>query len=403
MRTLLKIITITVALYISGLIAPQKAQAQVTFQVFYDGLSPYGQWVNDPTYGYEWVPNAGADFMPYGTNGHWILTEDGWTWVSDYDWGWAPFHYGRWRYDNGYGWMWLPDNVWGPAWVEWRTGGGCYGWTPLGFGIGIGVGFYAAPNYWLFCNQAHFGDPYISRYYLPRTGNAAFYGRTTVIGGTHVDGGRTYYAGPDRAEVERVTHTTINPVAIRSSAKPGSSVNGGALNIYRPAISKTAANGARPAPAHVAALKDVKPVAQRSGSSPAHAATTPQHTVASPLPNANRTQHATTNVPITRPAATQQKAQPQRAPQRTTQPAPQRAASQFPSPYTVHPSTAKPAAAPQRSAAPTPQRSAAPARSAAPQRAAPQQRSAPARSAAPQRSASPPRQQSSGGEGKGPR
>ena len=28
--------------------------------------------------------------------GHWLQTEYGWTWISDWDWGWAPFHYGRW-------------------------------------------------------------------------------------------------------------------------------------------------------------------------------------------------------------------------------------------------------------------------------------------------------------------
>src|ERR1700754_3890356 len=73
-----------------------------TDQVFYDELSPYGQWVDYPDYGYVWTPNAGPDFRPYATNGYWTYSDYGWTWVSNYNWGWAPFHYGRGFYDNYY-------------------------------------------------------------------------------------------------------------------------------------------------------------------------------------------------------------------------------------------------------------------------------------------------------------
>ncbi|MDB5282337.1 MAG: hypothetical protein JWO06_1412 [Bacteroidota bacterium] len=98
--------------------------AAPTYQTFYDQLSPYGSWVNDPTYGYMWVPTQEAGFSPYMSNGHWINSEYGWTWVSDYDWGWAPFHYGRWHYGDGYGWMWAPGYDWAPAWVTWGDYGG---------------------------------------------------------------------------------------------------------------------------------------------------------------------------------------------------------------------------------------------------------------------------------------
>src|SRR5689334_22089300 len=91
------------------------AKEGVSFQVFYDDLSPYGQWVNDPYYGYVWVPSMGPDFRPFYTGGHWVYTEYGNMWVSDYPWGWAPFHYGRWVYDDSYGWTWIPGNTWGPA------------------------------------------------------------------------------------------------------------------------------------------------------------------------------------------------------------------------------------------------------------------------------------------------
>ena len=57
------------------------AQAQpnrgISLQVFYDELSYYGDWINNPEYGYVWRPNVGSDFRPYYTNGHWVMTEYG--------------------------------------------------------------------------------------------------------------------------------------------------------------------------------------------------------------------------------------------------------------------------------------------------------------------------------------
>jgi hypothetical protein len=117
---------------------------EVSYQSFYDQLSPYGNWINYPGYGYVWSPNAGPDFQPYATNGNWIYTNAVWTWASNYNWGWAPFHYGRWFYENGYGWMWVPGNEWAPAWVSWRGGGDYYGWAPLGPGVSVNM---ALSNY----------------------------------------------------------------------------------------------------------------------------------------------------------------------------------------------------------------------------------------------------------------
>jgi hypothetical protein len=100
----------------------QKVMAQdedISLQTFYDELSPYGSWIQDSQYGYVWRPDVDQnEFRPYYTNGHWAMTEYGNTWVSDYDWGWAPFHYGRWVTDRYNQWLWIPDTTWGPAW--WR-------------------------------------------------------------------------------------------------------------------------------------------------------------------------------------------------------------------------------------------------------------------------------------------
>jgi hypothetical protein len=105
------------------------------YQQFESTLAPYGNWTEDPTYGQVWTPSpqvVGADFMPYATGGQWIASSDyGFSWASDWDWGWAPFHYGRWLFLMGMGWSWIPGSVWGPAWVDWRYGGGYVGWAPL--------------------------------------------------------------------------------------------------------------------------------------------------------------------------------------------------------------------------------------------------------------------------------
>lgn len=98
-------------------------------------LSPYGTWTEDPTYGRVWMPApevVGDSFVPYASNGHWVESEFGWTWVSGWDWGWAPFHYGRWAHLGGNGpWCWVPGTTWSPGWVAWRSGGGYAGWAAL--------------------------------------------------------------------------------------------------------------------------------------------------------------------------------------------------------------------------------------------------------------------------------
>src|ERR1700743_1992558 len=133
---------------------PAAAPEDVSYQNFYDALSPYGEWIDNPEYGYVWMPNAGPDFKPYATNGNWVYTDEGWAWNSDYSWGWATFHYGRWFFQDGYGWMWIPGNEWAPAWVSWRRSPDYYGWAPLGPNVSITIaaegGYNPPAHYWWF-------------------------------------------------------------------------------------------------------------------------------------------------------------------------------------------------------------------------------------------------------------
>ena len=74
-------------------------------------LDHYGYWRVVPTYGAVWIPyGMSADWVPYST-GYWVWDPYyEWTWIDDAPWGWAPFHYGRWIYLDGY-WVWAPGPV----------------------------------------------------------------------------------------------------------------------------------------------------------------------------------------------------------------------------------------------------------------------------------------------------
>jgi hypothetical protein len=117
--------------------APALAPAPVTnpdVAYFYQELTPYGRWILAEDGQWCWQPSTVASspgWRPYWDKGHWLWTDHGWYWVSDYPWGWATFHYGRWNLHPHLGWIWYPDRVWGPAWVVWRTGGEYCGWAPL--------------------------------------------------------------------------------------------------------------------------------------------------------------------------------------------------------------------------------------------------------------------------------
>ncbi len=181
----------------------------ISFATFYNELSPYGEWVQNPEYGQVWSPNVDPDFQPYGTAGHWEMTEYGNTWVSDYPWGWAPFHYGRWvmSYNR---WVWVPDYEWGPAWVNWRNGGGYYGWAPLGPGMSINVNINLPWNYWVFVPRQYLLSPRIYSYCVPRTRVVNIYNNTTIINNVYRSNNRTYVSGPNRRDIQRATGRPVD-------------------------------------------------------------------------------------------------------------------------------------------------------------------------------------------------
>jgi hypothetical protein len=111
--------------------------------VGYEDLDNQGEWQPAGEYGNVWFPRtAEADWAPY-RYGHWAYIEPwGYTWVDDEQWGFAPFHYGRWvSYRGRWGWVPAPPRVEGvvyvrpvyaPALVAWVGG--------PHFAVGVGVG-----------------------------------------------------------------------------------------------------------------------------------------------------------------------------------------------------------------------------------------------------------------------
>jgi hypothetical protein len=268
MKGMARVTSLAIAIHFVCLITPQSASAQlsVSFQFFYDNLSPHGTWVDHPNYGYAWTPRGTSGFRPYGSQGHWAYTDAGWTWVSNYSWGWAPFHYGRWFHDPYYGWLWVPDYEWGPGWVSWRRSAGYYGWAPIGPGVEIDFAYssgYDVPSdNWRFVRENDFGRTNLNNYYLPSNSYADIIRNSQPIRNIQTDNQRNvrYNAGPDRAEVEKRIGKPITPLVIKERNSPGQNVRNNSLEIYRPQVQKTAE---KRGPLKVIPYKKVQPAAER--------------------------------------------------------------------------------------------------------------------------------------------
>lgn len=244
------------------------AEQAATVQYFYSSLSPYGSWVEVPSHGWCWRPTAAqvnTSWRPYGDRGRWVYTDSGWYWQSDYSWGWAPFHYGRWVLDSRCGWVWTPDRVWGPAWVSWRNHDNYCGWAPLppsarftagvGFSfhsshVGIGFDFGLTEVSYTFVPMHRFVDRYPARYALPAHESVAVYRNSTVVNNYIVNRNNNTIIneGVGRERVAAATHSPVQKISLRDTASvptPTSKSdrierNGSSLAVFRPQLHTTA-------------------------------------------------------------------------------------------------------------------------------------------------------------------
>jgi hypothetical protein len=290
---------------------------------FYDNLSPYGSWVQLDGVGWCWQPRVvvvNRAWRPYCDSGHWVYTDAGWFWQSDYSWGWAPFHYGRWHLHERCGWVWLPDREWGPAWVTWRTEGEHCGWAPLpphaefdlrfgyrfnGVHVGINFDFGLRPDHFTFIALRDFHDHDFAHRRLPPTEVTKIYNHTTIINNYVVQNNTIVNQGIKVDRVQAATHTEFRKVAIRdvpagspAAANPRSSAKRESV-VYRPQLK------APVKPENMVAQKvddrhpviQHAPIAPSGPDRPAVARTTP-----TPSTTGNRPPQGQTPRIVTRPA-----------------------------------------------------------------------------------------------------
>lgn len=189
---------------------------------FYSVLAPYGEWLDDATYGWVWVPSAkvvGVDFFPYVTGGHWVYTDAGWIFDSDDSWGWAPYHYGRWAFDAGVGWMWIPGDVWGPAWVDWRWSDGYVGWAPLPPVVAEGgrVSMEPQRSHWVVVAARDLTRPQLQGHLQPRSQVEHVF----AVGAAHPTEEPGWRRGPPGALIEAATGERLTPVHLSEPRAEG--------------------------------------------------------------------------------------------------------------------------------------------------------------------------------------
>ena len=231
------------------------------YSTFYTKLEPHGAWLETSDYGYVWQPReaeSSRSWRPY-TNGRWVYTDAGWTWISQEPFGWATYHYGRWTRLRGIGWVWVPGNQWAPAWVSWRKSNDYVGWAPLPpearFDQRTGIHNWSdnyydiGPDQYCFVPTREFGAQRIESTIVPPERNVTIvnqttnvtnitYNNTTVVNeGPNYDEIRTQSREPmQRLHLERNVSVDVNVEA------PRPLVQGETVIVAAPVISAPQAN-----------------------------------------------------------------------------------------------------------------------------------------------------------------
>jgi len=221
----LSITTLFLAALVTSFSAqPAQAQIQVSISIggFYDELEPYGRWV-DCRYGDCWVPGrVSRHWQPY-SNGEWVYTEYGWTWVSYDPWGDDPYHYGTWVYTDRYGWAWIPGTVWAPAWVTWSYSDDYVGWAPLPPSIAFGAsGYYGRPvvmrsTQYVFVPMNRFVGTNVASVRVSPQQSATIFQQTTPVTRFGVSGGIVRNTAIPVETIQRATRVPIQPRTIRDA------------------------------------------------------------------------------------------------------------------------------------------------------------------------------------------
>ena len=235
----------------AGIHVGPSGHTSVDLGFFYDDLAPYGNWIERPSYGWVWTPRqVSTSWRPY-RDGHWVWTDQGWTWISDEPYGWATYHYGRWYDDPEIGWAWVPDDVWAPSWVSFQQGADYVGWAPLpprvsvSVSVGNSYGGYAygiAPEYYQFVPERYFLAPRITSYYVSQDRIVPLYRQTRNYTNYRFNGGRAYNYGVPVERFQRYGKVRRYQVADVGAAyrTRGARFQGDRVEIFRPRVQRAA-------------------------------------------------------------------------------------------------------------------------------------------------------------------
>ena len=210
----------------------------VSFDYFYSDLSPHGSWMASASYGRVWQPREYAEgWNPY-YDGHWVYTDLGWTWVSEYEWGAVPYHYGTWVVDADYGWVWVPGTVWAPSWVVFRNGPDYIGWAPVSprFTLGVSMRFDAPQgDAFVFVSSRDFLSPRIRPSIVVDNRRTTIINNTQIVNNITIENNVVVNRGIDVTTVERASGRQVRAVPIEqvSRVAPGRHVDREALRVDR--------------------------------------------------------------------------------------------------------------------------------------------------------------------------
>ncbi len=233
----------------------------VSFQSFYDVLSPMGEWIQitkedidedlsdgegegryssayyqDDEFLFIWKPSVENNWKPY-SNGKWEYTDHGWLWASNDSWGNATYNYGRWWNSPKYGWVWLPGYTWAPAWVRWKVtnDGNHVGWVALSpkakwkSETGITDKNYSYTNKdadWVFVDNNTFVSDITPSKIAATNQNSDLVKNSTGITGITTEDDKIVTSGPDVNRIEEKTGKKFNRKRLRFSKGKNSTLIG---------------------------------------------------------------------------------------------------------------------------------------------------------------------------------
>ena len=187
-------------------------------------LAYYGDWIDDPDYGWVWRPDdIDREWTPYLV-GRWYQAPAGLTWVSYEPWGWAPYHYGRWEVSLSVGWVWIPGRVYSGGWVQWAYTPTYVGWCPTNYynypavvvtSLHFGHHYYPHRS-WVFVDKHHIHHKHLQKVAVPALHTEKIRGKSVLVaprirrasGHLSADSGRIPRAGADDRG-DRVSFRTL--------------------------------------------------------------------------------------------------------------------------------------------------------------------------------------------------